>query len=622
MEKVFVSNMPTIGIKWTIFKGGSTREDLAQAEVAVWLVKRDNKIPLAVEIDEQKRLCMVLPESLEAGVYGLKVVWIKDRFHPGGLMAIPKKGGSQVDNVLMVKTDDDGDCRTADFTMGVQSEVNTSYGYDGLDAYELSYMSGKTTLDYQAWLDWINQGGGSGVQYSIIEGTWALTLRFPDGTEVDPDGADVAYEAILSKTDYKVGTDGSKVPLIRSKAAMVSAEVEGGSLLSTDVVVYDNYIKVSKNMRADRRIVVTATDGGSLVERGYLTQRKGAEVEMVTAVDADGMDVLDETREAQIVCHDTEVLVSLEKVGDVGLMTCEVEGEWLEAEMDQGDVRIGVDPNGTEEVRSGKVRVMYAGGKVYVINVEQTYLVDTEVRVPTASVTYPVVAANLSNKDYIKPVINFSQVIVEVRSNEAEILHTSRRITRKEWSDSANMLVPGGDGQIMPTEKRYVPAAGVIDHVAVDLYGEKDGGTDMKVHLVVDVTQAGAEVRPMAGRLKASISNFASYAQSKISNITTGMVQNAIDGGDIVEAGDLATLAQAMEVETQAGDYVIGLVPVAIQDDYRWRVIDQFSQQGDTFEADEGYYANGGVTIEANNIQYLVYGQYSAGDIPWKLINK
>ena len=147
MVSVYVKNQPQIRIKWAIYKGGQVKENLDAAKLKVWLVSRLNRIPLSVSCDSKGNITAELP-TLEAGVYGLKAIWFKDYNNP-----LPKRGMSEVQLVLSVQSALTEDCISDDITIAVKSEVNTSYGYDGMDAYELAVFRGTTEASEEDWLN-------------------------------------------------------------------------------------------------------------------------------------------------------------------------------------------------------------------------------------------------------------------------------------------------------------------------------------------------------------------------------------------------------------------------------------------------------------------------------------
>lgn len=157
-------------LEWTILRGVSKeKEDFSRADVILFLLSCKGRILIPVNAVDGV-LHANIPTSLEEGMYGVKALWTKKRgcvypehrhhchhhhhddWHCGNV----RECQSIKAELFCVSNDTD---ETMGGTIKLTTNVAT-YGYDGLDAYELSVLRGKTNLSEDEWLDMINRGGG------------------------------------------------------------------------------------------------------------------------------------------------------------------------------------------------------------------------------------------------------------------------------------------------------------------------------------------------------------------------------------------------------------------------------------------------------------------------------
>lgn len=156
-------------LEWTILRGVSKeKEDFSRADVILFLLSCKGRIAIPVNAVDGV-LYANIPTGLEEGVYGVKALWTKKRgcvypehrhhchhhHHDDWHCDNVRECQSIKAELFCVSNDTD---ETIGGTIKLTTNVAT-YGYDGLDAYELSVLRGKTNLSEDEWLDMINRGG-------------------------------------------------------------------------------------------------------------------------------------------------------------------------------------------------------------------------------------------------------------------------------------------------------------------------------------------------------------------------------------------------------------------------------------------------------------------------------
>lgn len=138
--KVFdYNNLPMLNIAWKV--KGITKP-------SVWLMSTEDKEPIGITIKDDT-MYGSLPMTLAEGIYGLKAAWLDDG----------KRKSAEVYELFKVTTDsaeitEDGEFDTV--TLECESIMQIATANDGLSAYELSVLKGKTTLSENEWLDEVN----------------------------------------------------------------------------------------------------------------------------------------------------------------------------------------------------------------------------------------------------------------------------------------------------------------------------------------------------------------------------------------------------------------------------------------------------------------------------------
>lgn len=142
-------------IEATVLRGCSkVKEDFSRASVAMFLIGKDCKLLLMHELCEGGVLKADVPAHLHEGVYALEIIWAKNEpkkhCHDMELRSVMR---SRKDELMAVSEYADeatsGSCvPVIKITMQAGS-----YGYDGLSAYEMAVLKGKTELSEEEWID-------------------------------------------------------------------------------------------------------------------------------------------------------------------------------------------------------------------------------------------------------------------------------------------------------------------------------------------------------------------------------------------------------------------------------------------------------------------------------------
>lgn len=144
---------PVARLEWSVYKGASgVLEDFDRADVFLWFVGAGNKF-LVECTTEDGVIKAVIPNWLPVGVYGVKAMWVKDVCY--------KRCLSEVQKVFAV-TDDPSEATPVigeKCVIKVKS-CSATYGYDGLSAYEMAVLEGKTQLSEEEWVAWQTETSG------------------------------------------------------------------------------------------------------------------------------------------------------------------------------------------------------------------------------------------------------------------------------------------------------------------------------------------------------------------------------------------------------------------------------------------------------------------------------
>lgn len=171
---VTIFNERAIKIAWTIYKGVSAvKENFDRANVVVFLIDhRGNKINVGCR-QEMGTLYVDIPAgALHEGIYSIEAIWAKNRdfTRPHSWEMAPwVLNHTFMDSRNIVRCLKEDLFAVTEYireqagvfpdegTVVVKAKSSAAtYGYDGLDAYEMSVVLGYTTLSRDEWLSQIN----------------------------------------------------------------------------------------------------------------------------------------------------------------------------------------------------------------------------------------------------------------------------------------------------------------------------------------------------------------------------------------------------------------------------------------------------------------------------------
>ena len=157
----FIPTNVRISLEWTVKKGiGNEAEDFSRSTVSLFLFNDANRWAVPCTADYTGLVKAELPETLEEGVYSLELVWIKNdksinetrciqRTRKTCVFAIDA-GASMADARAVLP---DIPPIIINISKVKMTTVAAPYGYDGLSAYEICVLRGKTTLSEDEWAE-------------------------------------------------------------------------------------------------------------------------------------------------------------------------------------------------------------------------------------------------------------------------------------------------------------------------------------------------------------------------------------------------------------------------------------------------------------------------------------
>ena len=137
-----------IAIKWTILREKGVTEDFTDSKDLSCFLITPSKERRLVSFDKGNPLYLLIPYTLDEGVYSLELVWHKNESdYVGRTIA-----RTRAESVFTITTDTNlAEELTSICTVYINSLV-AIYGYDGLDAYQLAVLRHKTNLSEKEWL--------------------------------------------------------------------------------------------------------------------------------------------------------------------------------------------------------------------------------------------------------------------------------------------------------------------------------------------------------------------------------------------------------------------------------------------------------------------------------------
>lgn len=142
----YIPTNAKVSLEWTVKRGiGSETEDFSRSTVSLFLYSDVNRWPVPCEAGYEGVVKAELPEGLPEGVYSLELVWVKNNKSINATRCIQRTRKACV-FAIDAKIAQPEDSLTIKMTT-----VASSYGYDGLSAYEIAVLRGATTLDEFGW---------------------------------------------------------------------------------------------------------------------------------------------------------------------------------------------------------------------------------------------------------------------------------------------------------------------------------------------------------------------------------------------------------------------------------------------------------------------------------------
>ena len=139
-------------VDWKIFRGLSkVGEDFSRSKLVTFLFDGSNRLVVGCTVAEngcRGTVVVDVPSGLAEGVYDLEAIWTKNEGRSVCRCRYNRAFG--VTSTASAATDGGGG--TTPPRLALRSSAGT-YGYDGLSAYELAVLKGKTTLSEDDWVD-------------------------------------------------------------------------------------------------------------------------------------------------------------------------------------------------------------------------------------------------------------------------------------------------------------------------------------------------------------------------------------------------------------------------------------------------------------------------------------
>lgn len=216
---------------------GKDPENFSGARASLFLVGRCHTIPV-VPIDltaGDGHVRAVINEGLPEDVYGIRLIWYKnERIGLGRCIMRTQKH-----DVFCVSRDY---ATEGEPTVFVQTTA-ASYGYDGLSAYELSVLKGKTTMSEEEWVIW--QNGIPAEVESEINGRFLQEFGNSETKGMSQKAITEAHNDLQSQIDAIVA-GGAAVSLSATPSTILVGE-ERSIALAAATITEATSIKIKKD---------------------------------------------------------------------------------------------------------------------------------------------------------------------------------------------------------------------------------------------------------------------------------------------------------------------------------------------------------------------------------------
>lgn len=163
----YIPDNTKVSLEWTVKRGiGSETEDFSRSTVSLFLYSDANRWPVPCEAGYEGVVKAELPETLPEGVYSLELVWVKNggsinatrcvqRTRKACAFAVSASAQTKLSPVLPPVIEDpiNPELPTQAQAKLKMTTTASSYGYDGLSAYEICVLRGKTSLSEEEWAE-------------------------------------------------------------------------------------------------------------------------------------------------------------------------------------------------------------------------------------------------------------------------------------------------------------------------------------------------------------------------------------------------------------------------------------------------------------------------------------
>ncbi len=248
-----------ISIRWTICRGFSKLpEDFTRAKVVGMLASCDNKHPVNIDVVKEacgQHLLVTVPAGLPEGVYDILALWTKN--HDRSIARSRHNGIFCVTNTPEEATDKGA--ATTDTILNIKSSTST-YGYDGLSAYELALLKGYTTEDENTWVETQIQVATDTIDEAKTAGVSAVNTA-----------TDTAVSVVDSKTTE--GLNSLDAAITEATNAISTAKAEAVTAATSDIAeaaeaalgqAQEAYDEAEEDIRTSKQAAIdeVATSGG------------------------------------------------------------------------------------------------------------------------------------------------------------------------------------------------------------------------------------------------------------------------------------------------------------------------------------------------------------------------
>lgn len=364
----YIYNEQTLTLKFDVYKGVSdVKEAFNMANVGVFLVYGTDRfrIPVTnVYLDEYGTIVGSVV-GIPDGVYSVKIVWLKNKGRSP--MLAEDTNAFAITSNQYEATNPDADNVTMRLTMHT-----ASYGYDGLDAYELSYLRRKTNKTEEEWLEWMNGQSSAKRVIDVKRTDWVITFDLYSGEtkvttpQVQYGGGSFTYVATAKRTKTTYYDDGTQDTPEEETATIVPTTSANGVTISA------NTITIAESDGNERNIVISAEIGG-IIKTKSIKQLQKASISIESITDGVGIYSLSE---GAINVHESNVSINLKQVGDCGAITVTKTGNVVSsASYASGVVSLVIASNADGTAKTGdsasKVTIASANGGTIEIIVNQ-----------------------------------------------------------------------------------------------------------------------------------------------------------------------------------------------------------------------------------------------------------